>query len=123
VAKEKKKKKKDKKVSGASSRLSKSKPRKASKSFKSLSQNPLVADIVASALVATAAALKDSNKARQLAAQAGDELTKLSKEGAKQGGAMWQLALDIGRRSLEALGGEDDLEKAKPSNRTRRKPK
>jgi hypothetical protein len=30
----------------------------------------------------------------------------MSKAGAKQGGAMWDLALDIGRRTLETLAGE-----------------
>ena len=72
--------------------------------LKAVGDNPLVADVVAAALVATAAALKDSNKARALASHASDELTKLSKSGASRGNAMWQLALDIGRRSLEAVG-------------------
>jgi general stress protein YciG len=76
---------------------------KAAKRLKALTDNRIVADVIAAALVATASALKDSKKARQLAASAGDELEKLSKKGAEQGNAMWQLALDIGRRSLEEL--------------------
>jgi hypothetical protein len=76
----------------------------AATSLKSLAQNPLVADIVAAALVSTAAAIKDSRKARQLAEQAGEELTALAKDGAEKGNAMWQLALDVGRRAIDSLG-------------------
>ncbi len=107
MAKEKKK-KKDKK--GAKSAAG----AKVSDSLKSLSQNPVVADIVAAALVATASALKDSKKARQLASEAGDELTKLSKVGAERGNALWDMALQIGRRSLEALSSEESPKRSKP---------
>lgn len=78
-------------------------PKKAAKSLKQLSQNPLVADVVAAALIGMAAALKDSGKARKLASSAGDELGAMSKKGAKQSGAMWDLALDISKRTLETL--------------------
>ena len=54
-----------------------------------------------------AAALKDSDKAKKLASDAGDQLGAMSKAGAKQGNAMWDLALDIGRRTLETLAGEE----------------
>jgi len=80
---------------------------KTRKSLKALSQNPLVADVVAAALVSMAAALKDSDKARRLANDAGDQLNALSKKSSKQGGAMWDLALDVGRRTLETLAGEE----------------
>jgi hypothetical protein len=80
---------------------------KAAKSLHALSQNPLVADVVAAALVSMAAALKDSDKARRLANDAGDHLNALSKKSTKQGGAMWDLALDVGRRTLETLAGEE----------------
>lgn len=85
--------------------------------FKALSKNELVADVVAAALVGTAAALKDSNKARRFASEAGDQLEKLSKEGAERGSAMWQLALDIGRKVLESAGAE------KPAKHAPAKPK
>ena len=88
----------------------KSKPSAAgrtAKRLKAMAQNPMAADIVAAALVATAAALKDTNKARRLAGQAGDQLAELAKEGADRGNAMWQLALDVGRRALEELSGKD----------------
>ena len=99
VAKDKKKKKDKKAVKGATT-------------LKSLAQNPVVADIVAAALVATASALKDSKRARALASDAGDELAKISKAGAKQGEALWEMALQIGRRSLEAALSDDSRSKA-----------
>jgi hypothetical protein len=98
------KKGKKKKASGAA--VAKA-PNKAAEALQSLSQNPLVADVVAAALIGMASALKDSDKAKRLASDAGDELEKLSKADAKQGNAMWDLALDIGRRTLETLAGEE----------------
>jgi hypothetical protein len=103
-----KKKKKDKKAGG-----------KSGSTLKSLSQNPIVADIVATALVATAAALKDSKRARALASGAGEELVKLSKSGVKSGEALWDMALQIGRRSLEELVGGNTARSAKPSKRSK----
>ena len=93
--------KKDKKKGNGA--LSAKTPRKAAKSLKQLSQNPLVADVVAAALIGMAAALKDSDKARKLANDASDELGAMSKKGAKQSGAMWDLALEIGQRTLQTL--------------------
>jgi hypothetical protein len=81
--------------------------RKASKSLKALKDNPLVADVVAAALVGMASALKDSDKARRLAGNAGEQLSALSKTSAKQGSAMWELALDIGRRTIETLASDE----------------
>ena len=80
---------------------------KSAESLKALARNPLVADVVAAALVATASALKDSKRARALASEAGDELVKLSKAGAEAGNALWDMALQIGQRSLEALTNEE----------------
>jgi hypothetical protein len=104
VAKDKKKKKKDKKGTSAKS---------VKWTLKDLSQNRLVSEVVAAALVGAASALKDSKKARQLAAHAGDELQAMAKEGVERGGAMWELALDIGRRSLETLIAEPAPKAAK----------
>jgi len=101
VAKDKKK-KKDKKGSA-----------KPTDSIKALAKNPLVADVVAAALVATASALRDSKRARALASEAGDEISRLSRSGAKQGEALWDMALQIGRRSLEALSSEDSPKRSK----------
>jgi len=100
-----KKNKKGRKKDGGSS-LAKT-PKKAAKNLQALTQNPLVADVVAAALISMAAALKDSDKAKKLASDAGDQLGAMSKAGAKQGNAMWDLALDIGRRTLETLAGEE----------------
>jgi hypothetical protein len=85
---------------------------KAAKKLKALTDNRVVADVIAAALVATASALKDSNKAQRLAASAGDELEKLSKKSAQRGNAMWQLALDIGRRALDEIVGDSTTRKS-----------
>lgn len=111
-----KKKKKDKASKRASSA-------KAKDSLKALAQNPLVADVVAAALVATASALKDSNKARKLATEAGDEITKLSKAGAEKGNALWEMALQIGRRSLEAMVADSAAKRGKSKSSGKKSPR
>jgi hypothetical protein len=97
MSKDKKKKKKD----GSSA-----KAKGGTKTLRKLTENPMIADIVVAALVGMASALKDSKKARQLAADAGDEIAKLAKGGTERGNAMWDLALQVGRRSLETLASE-----------------
>jgi hypothetical protein len=79
--------------------------------LKALAQSPMVAEVVAAALVATAAALKDPKRARALASDGAGELTKLSKTGAKAGDVLWDMALQIGHRSLKAFTGEGSPEK------------
>jgi hypothetical protein len=91
-------------------------PKKAAKRLQAISQNPLVADIVAAALVGMASALKDSDKARRIANEAGDELNAMSKKVAKDGNAMWELALAIGRKALHELTDEGS---AGPRKRSR----
>lgn len=98
-------KKKKSKKDGKSSKKS------GGEALKALAQNPLVADVVAAALVGMASALKDSDKAKRLANKAGDHLNALSKSNAKKGNAMWDLALNIGRQTLETLA--DDMKSAK----------
>jgi hypothetical protein len=117
VSKDKKKKKDKKPGKGGGS--------KATGTLKALAKNPMVADVVAAALVATASALKDSKRARALASDAADELGKLSKSGAKSGEALWDMALAIGRRSLETLSSGDKTPKpvapkARPSPSARK---
>jgi hypothetical protein len=116
VPKDKKKKSKDEQPKEKKGKKRKSGgAAKAVKGMKALADNPLVADIVAAALVGMATALKDSDKARKLAGKAGDELGKMAKTNAKQGGAMWDLALNVGRQTLEALAEEGKRGKrAKP---------
>ena len=101
MSKDKKKKKKDKKKDKGNGSLA-----AATQSIKAITENPLVADVVAAALVATAAALKDSKKARRLASEAGDQLADMGKGRADKGNAMWDLALEVGRRTLETLASE-----------------
>jgi hypothetical protein len=84
-----------------------------------LASNPVVAEIVAATLVAAAAAIRDPKKARQIAEAAGNELETAGKTASKGGEAMWQLALDVGRKSLEALGNEG----AKPAKKAKAKKK
>ena len=92
----------------------KGKPRvaKAIKSAKSaaskLKDNPLIGEIVAAALVATAAALKDPQKARRLAEDAGDELQRAGKKATRKSQDFWNLALDIARRTVDSLDGSDE---------------
>lgn len=105
----KKDKKKDKKADKAS--------RSRGSTLAALAQSPLVADVVASALVATAAALKNPKRARALASEAGEELTKLSRNGVKAGDALWEMALQIGRRSLDALATPKASKKTKGDSR------
>jgi hypothetical protein len=100
----------------------KKKAAKAGATLKRLAKNPMVADVVAAALVATASALKDSKRARQLALDTGDELRKLAKKGSEDGSALWEMALQIGRRSLDALVS-DGAKAPKPKAKTKAKAK
>ena len=96
---------------------------KKGRTLKALAQNALVAEVVAAALVATASALKDSKRARALASEAGDELAKLSKAGAEKGEALWEMALQIGRRSLEALTSGKQPKPSKSKTKSKLTPK
>ena len=68
-----------------------------------IATKPIVAEIVAATLLAAAAALRNPEKARQLAHSAGDELEGIAKDAAGKGGAFWQLATDVARRTIAAL--------------------
>jgi hypothetical protein len=111
VSKDKKKKKKRDKKDHADGSLA--------KNLKSITENPLVGEVVAAALVAMASALKDSNKARKFAADAGEQLGEMAKGSADKSGAMWQLALDVGRRTLEALAGEEPAQGSGPKRKSK----
>jgi len=125
-------KKKKGKKERKSAKSAKSGATTAVKRLKALSKNPLVADVVAAALVATAAALKDSKRARALAEEAGDEIARLSKACAAKGSALWDMALEIARRSVEAMTADSQppakrkpatAKKAKPASKSsKRKP-
>jgi hypothetical protein len=73
--------------------------------------------VVAAALVATAAALRDSKKARAMAEQAGDQLEKLAGEGAQKGKALWALALDVAKRAGDIV--QDGGKAAKPAKKAK----
>ena len=88
----------------------KAKPAKAADTLKSVAMNPMVQEVVAAALVATAAALKDNRKARAMAEQAGDQIEKLAGEGAQKGKALWALALEVAKRAGDIV---QDKPKAK----------
>ena len=109
--KKKKKDKKDKKAAKGGG--------KAAKTLQALAQNPLVADVVAAALVATASALKDSNRARRMAADVSDELEGLARDSTRRGNAMWKLALDLGRQALDEIGQEFSASKAEKPRSSR----
>ena len=94
--------------------------RTAGKKAADLASNPAVAEVVAATLVAAAAAIKNPKKARDMAASVGEELESASKNAAGKGGAFWQLALDIARRSIDSIGAEKARPKAKGA---KKKPK
>ena len=95
--------------------------RTATTKAKALASNPAVAEIVAASLVAAAAALKDPNKARGMAAAVSDELTKASKQSIDRGNRFWALALDVAQRSIDALGSDKDAGKAKGAKKKTKK--
>lgn len=64
----------------------------------------VIEEIVAATLVAAAAALRDPKRARAMASAAGKELKALTGEAAKEGSALWRLALEIAGRSLDVVG-------------------
>jgi hypothetical protein len=116
VAKNKKKKNESKRDNAKSAGA------KVSKRLREISRNPLVADVVVATLVSAASALRDSKKAHQLAANAGDELQKFAQEGAERGNALWQLALDVGRKTVAALSdGESPKKRRKAKAQSSKK--
>jgi hypothetical protein len=96
------------------------KVQKVVKGAKKLAKSPATTEIVAATLVAAAAAIRDPKKAKALALSAADDLKKAAKSGA-DGGALWQLALDVARRSIDAIGKEDAPKKAKKAKPKKKK--
>jgi hypothetical protein len=93
-------------------------PRPARRNADKAASRPEVSEIVAAALVGAAAALRDPNKARQLVASVGEEIEQAAKGAAGQGAAIWQLAMDVAKRSVDALGAV-----AKPDSKDKKKKK
>jgi hypothetical protein len=96
------------------------KVQKVVKGAKKLAQNPMTTEVVAATLVAAAAALRDPKKAKALALSAADDLKKAAKSGA-DGGALWKLALDIARRSIDTVGKENGGKKTKKASPKKKK--
>ena len=96
------------------------KVQKVVKGAKKLAKNPMTTEVVAATLVAAAAALRDPKKAKALALSAADDLKKAAKSGA-DGGALWKLALDVARRSIDAVGKENGAKKAKKAGPKKKK--
>jgi hypothetical protein len=95
---------------------------KAVKGAKKLAASPAASEVIAATLVAAAAALRDPRKARALAEEAADDLRTAAKEGV-QGGALWQLALDVARRSMDTIAGEGGKVKTKAKAKEKGKAK
>ena len=95
--------------------------RSATSKAKKLAANPAVAEIVAASLVAAAAAIKDPKKARGMAAAVGEELSKASKQSIDRGNRFWALALDVAQRSIDALGSDSTVGKAKGTKKKAKK--
>ena len=96
------------------------KVQKVVKGAKKIAKNPMTTEVVAATLVAAAAALRDPKKAKALALEAADDLKKAAKSGA-DGGALWKLALDVARRSIDAVGKEDGAKKPKKGGGKKKK--
>ena len=94
---------------------------KVAKGAKKLAKNPATAEVVAATLVAAAAALRNPKKAQALALEAADDIKKAAKSGVDSGEAMWKLALDVARRSIDALGPEKAAKKPKKSAAKKKK--
>jgi hypothetical protein len=88
-----------------------------------IASNPAVTEVVAATLVAAAAALRDPNKARQMALSAADEIKAATKDAQGRGSALWQLALDVAKRSIDAANADaKPAKKAKTSTSAAKKP-
>ncbi|WP_309661179.1 hypothetical protein [Sphingomonas sp.] len=109
---------KNKKRAGKRAKLAKAVQDAGQKAAK-IATNPAVAEVVAASLVAAAAAIRDPKKARDLATIVGTELETASKQAIDRGNAFWQLALDIAKRSIDAIGGESRGKKAKSKGKTK----
>lgn len=98
------------------------KVQKVVKGAKKLAANPATSEVIAATLVAAAAALRDPKKARALASEAADDLRQAAKEGV-EGGALWQLALDVARRSIDTIGAEGGKARSKLKDKGKAKAK
>ena len=111
---------KDKKAAGSKA---KAKPQAAKAKAAEIASNPAVTEVVAATLVAAAAALRDPAKARQLALSAADEIKAATKGGQGKGAALWQMALDVAKRSIDTANADaPPAKKAKATGSGTKKP-
>lgn len=103
-----------KQKSGGAAKIKKTASKVKKTTLKAAADHPLVAEVVAAALVGAAAALKNPDKAKALAASAADELKAASRDSGTKGGALWTLALDIARRSVSSLKEDKPPKAEKP---------
>ena len=86
-------------------------------SAKKVAKNPAAAEVVAATLVAAAAALRNPKKAQALALEAADDIKRAARSGVDSGEALWKLALDVARRSIDALGPDSGKGKKGKANK------
>lgn len=96
--------------------------------IKSAAQSPVVAEVVAATLVAAAAALRDPKRARAMATEVADDLREATKQAEAKAGVFWQMALDIARKSVDAMttaseGGKKRKKDGKSKEKTGKKKK
>lgn len=125
MAKEKKAKKGDKAKKASKAPKNDKKPKKLKSGVAKVAKNAgkiaagmVVEEIVAATLVAAAAAMRDPKKARAIASAAGNELKSLTNEAAREGSALWKLALDIAGRSLDFVGNAREADEAAVPSRS-----
>jgi hypothetical protein len=74
----------------------------------------LVSEVVAATLLAASAAIRNPKKAREIALAAGDEMTTAARGAVGEGNVFWKLALDVAKKSVDALGEAPRPAKAAP---------
>ena len=108
------------KAAGIKKVVKAAKVQKVVKGAKKIAQHPMATEVVAATLVAAAAALRDPKKAKALALSAADDLKKAARSGV-DGGALWQLALDVARKSIDEIGKETGAKKPKKAKPKKKK--
>jgi hypothetical protein len=81
--------------------------RQAGKSALKLAEQPAVSEAVAAALLAAAAALRDPPATRRAAANAAGAAGEAGQEASKRGDSLRRMAIDMARRTLDALEAGD----------------
>lgn len=88
--------------------------RQAGKKALKLAEQPAVSETVAAALLAAAAALRDPPATRRAAADAAGVAGEAGQEAIKLGDSLRKLAIDMARRTLDALEPGDSRPRGTP---------